>query len=295
MVEQTVYLIDSSPYIFRAFFSLPSSMRDGEGRPVNAVYGFASFLIRLITEEEPSHLAATFDGRLSESFRNDLYSAYKAQREAPPQELKDQIGLCREIAEALGVATLIDMSYEADDLCGTLAARFAEQGHRAVVVTSDKDLAQLVTDRVSLYDFAKGSHFGPAEVREKFDVAPEQIADYLGLAGDAVDNIPGVPGIGKKTAAALLQGMGTLDAALDRLDEVAELPLRGAKSLAKKLTEHRDQALLSRQLATIVTDAPVAAEMEDLELRGASEEKVDPLFERLGFGATLRDRIPAWA
>ncbi|MEM7048020.1 MAG: 5'-3' exonuclease H3TH domain-containing protein [Acidobacteriota bacterium] len=294
MAERTVYLIDASPYIFRAFFSLPESMTDRDGQPVNAIYGFASFLLRLFTEEEPSHLACNFDGRLSASFRSEIYPPYKAQRDAPPESLKAQVARCREIAEALGVKTFIDNSLEADDLCGILARQMTAAGHRAVVVTSDKDLAQLVDDQVELFDFAKGQRYGPAEVEEKFGVPPQHIQDFLALAGDTVDNIPGVPGIGKKSAAALIQALGGVEEIYRRLDEVPSLPLRGAASLERKLREHRDQAELSLRLATILDQGPVSASLDDLELRGARRELIDPLFESLGFG-TIRERIPHWA
>ncbi len=162
------------------------------------------------------------------------------------------------------------------------------------MVTSDKDLAQLVGERVSLLDFAKGERYDPAMVAEKFGVRPDQIADYLGLAGDSVDNIPGVAGVGKKTAVALLAELDSLDQIYQRLDDVSTLKIRGAKSIRKKLEEHRETALLSRQLATIAMDAPAVADLSELRLDGADPELVDPLFEELKFGR-IRDRIPRWA
>jgi 5'-3' exonuclease len=293
----TVYLIDASPYIFRAYFSLPDSIRDPRGEPVNAVYGFASFLLKLIDDESPSHLAAAFDGSLTTSFRNDLFPAYKAQRDLPPAELEAQLDACRELAGALGVATFIDDRYEADDLIATLGKPLVAAGHRAVVVTSDKDLSQLVGERVTLYDFGKGERFGPAEVEAKFGVPPARIPDLLGLAGDSVDNIPGVPGIGKKSAAALIGALGDLPAIYARLDEVPALPLRGAASLAAKLAEHREIALLSRRLATVADDAPLpggSGGLAELAFAGADPAEIDPLFARLGF-ERIRERIHRWA
>lgn len=290
----TVYLIDASPYIFRAYFSLPESIRTSEGRSVNAVYGFASFLLKLIDDESPTHLAAAFDGGLTTSFRNDLYPPYKAQRALPPPELEAQLDLCREVAGALGVATYIDDRYEADDIVATLCRQLVAAGHRAVVVSGDKDLVQLVGERVSFYDFARGERLGPAEVEAKFGVRPEQIADLLGLAGDSVDNIPGVKGVGKKTAVALLAEMRDLAAVYARLDEVADLPLRGAASLAKKLADEREMALLSRRLATVADDAPFTADLDELALAGADRAKVEPLFDRLAFDR-IRERITRWS
>lgn len=292
----TIYLIDASPYIFRAYFSLPESIRSPAGEPVNAVHGFASFLLKLIDDEAPTHLAACFDGSLTTSFRNDLYPAYKAQRALPPAELEAQLDRCRELAAALGVATFIDDRYEADDLIATLCKPLAAAGHRVEVVTSDKDLAQLVTERVSLYDFGKGERFGPAEVVAKFGVPPARIPDLLGLAGDSVDNIPGVAGVGKKTAVALIAELGDLAAIYRRLDEVPRLPIRGAAALAQRLAEHKELALLSRRLATVADDAPTAvtAGLDDLAFAGADRAKIDDLFARLGF-ERIRERIRRWA
>jgi DNA polymerase-1 len=292
-VPHTVYLVDASPYIFRAHFSLPSSIRSPEGKRTGAVYGFASFLLKLLADERPTHLAVTFDRNLNGSFRNEYFPAYKAQREAPPVEIVEQIDPCREVAAALGMATFIDDRYEADDLIATLWDRLPD-GHRAVVVSSDKDLAQLVSDRVTLLDFAKGERYTPAEVADKFGVRPDQITDLLALAGDPVDNIPGVPGIGRKTAAELLAVFGHLEDLYARLDEVRQSPrIRGGKGLFTKLTEHRDLAFLSKRLATVAADAPVAASLDELAYQGADSGAVTALFERLGFKG-IRERITEW-
>ncbi len=291
--KPTVYLIDASPYIFRAFFSLPSSMVSPAGEPVGAVYGFAGFLIRLIGEEEPSHLALAFDRSLNTSFRNEIYPAYKAQRELPPPELVGQLAASEELAQSFGAATFSDERYEADDLIATLCGQLTAQDCSVVVVTSDKDLAQLVDDRVTLYDFAKGRRFDASAVVEKFGVRPHQIADYLGLAGDSVDNIPGVRGVGAKTAVALLERFASIEELYSNLDQVADLPIRGARSLGGKLEAGRELAALSKRLATVATHAPAKADLAELKLVGADPEKVDPLFARLGFGR-LRERIPRW-
>ena len=289
----TIYLVDASPYIFRAFFSIPSSMVSPAGKPVGAVYGFAGFLIRLISEEQPSHLALAFDRSLSTSFRNEIYPDYKAQRELPPPELVAQLAASEELAESFGAATFADERYEADDLIATLCHQLTAQGCRVVVVTSDKDLAQLVDEQVTLYDFAKGVRFDSAAVVEKFGVRPAQIADYLGLAGDSVDNIPGVRGVGAKTAVALLRRFASIEELYGNLEAVADLPLRGARTLASKLEAGRELAVLSKRLATVATDAPASADLGRLALAGADPAKVDPLFARLGFGR-LRERIPRW-
>lgn len=285
----TLHLVDASPYVFRAYFSLPPSLVDPAGAPVNAVYGFTGFLLDLIEAERPTHLGVAFDGSLTTSFRNDFFPAYKAQRDLPPPELEAQLDACQEMARALGAATFIDPRYEADDLIATLCARLLPQSRDALVVTSDKDLAQLVSERVTLWDYARSTRYRPADVVEKLGVRPEQIADLLGLAGDAVDNIPGVKGIGRKTAAALLAVFPDLDELYRRLGEVAALPLRGAAGIARRLAEARDIAFLSRRLATVARDAPVEAELGDLALAPPDPALLDPLFARLGF-STLAER-----
>jgi 5'-3' exonuclease len=293
MSAQRIHLVDASVYIFRAYFSLPPTITGRSGLPVNAVYGFASFLLRLIGEEEVTHLGLAFDKSLTTSFRNQIYPPYKAGRALPPEELEAQLDWCQEIGEALGAAIYVDLTYEADDLIAALCHQLEPQGHEIVVVTSDKDLAQLVSERVTLFDFARGERYGPREVVDKFGVGPELIADYLGLAGDTVDNIPGVKGVGKKTAAALLSELGDLDAVYERLDEVANLKIRGAKSLVEKLEAERETALLSRRLATAARDAPAVADLDELRFDGADPELLDPLLEELGF-RRLRDRITRW-
>lgn len=288
----TVHLVDASPYIFRGHFSLPSSIQTPDGQPAAASYGFTSFLLKLIQDERPSHLAVAFDRSLNTSFRNDFYPDYKAQRALPPPELEAQLDACEEIAAALGAATFIDDRYEADDLIATLCAGLEAEGHRAVIVTTDKDLAQLVSERVTLFDFSKGERYTAKEVEEKFGVRPDQIADLLALAGDPVDNIPGVKGIGPKSAAELLAGFGHLEDLYERLNEVPWLKVRAAKSLHAKLAACREEAFLSKRLATVARDVPgVAADLGPLEYRGADPARIEALFDRLGFNK-IRDRVP---
>lgn len=289
----TIHCVDASPYIFRAHHSLPGSIKTPQGAPAAATYGFASFLLKLVADEHPTHLAVCFDRNLNGSFRNAEYPQYKAQRQDPPPELVAQIDPCLEVAAALGAATFIDEQYEADDLIATLLARLTPQGHGGVIVTSDKDLAQLVSDRVSLLDFAQETRYTPATIQEKFGVRPDQITDLLGLAGDPVDNIPGVPGIGRKTAAELLAVYSHLEDVYAHLDEIPSSKLRAAKSTAFKLREHRDLAVLSKRLATVAPDAPVPASvgLKDLTYKGADRAVVEPLFDRLGF-KKIKDRVP---
>lgn len=281
-------LVDASPYAFRAYFSLPDSIRDPAGRAVHAVYGFANFLLQLIRAEQPSRLAVAFDGSLVTSFRNEIYPPYKANRETPPPQLEEQLDTCLELAAACGATVASDDRFEADDLVAAWARRAREEGWgRVLVVSSDKDLAQLVGPEVQFLDFAKAERYGEAEVAERFGVRPEQIADLLALAGDAVDNIPGVAGVGKKTAAALLAAFGSLDELYRRLEELPGMPLRGAQGLHDKLAAGREIAALCQRLTRVADEAPVPPVGEFL---GADRATVDGLFDRLGFGR-IRERV----
>ncbi|HEX9940450.1 MAG TPA: 5'-3' exonuclease H3TH domain-containing protein [Thermoanaerobaculia bacterium] len=288
----TVHLVDASPYIFRAHFSLPASIKAPDGSPAAAAYGFTSFLLKLIADEKPTHLGVAFDRSLNSSFRNEFYPAYKEQRVLPPPELEAQLAACEEIAAALGAATFVDDRYEADDLIGTLCHALEKAGHGAMIVTSDKDLAQLVTGRTCLFDFAKGTRYTPETVFAKFGVRPDQMTDLLGLAGDTVDNIPGIKGIGAKSAAELLARFGHLEDLYARLDELPWLPVRGAKSLHAKLAAGREIAFLSKRLATVERNVPgVTRTLKSLEFRGADPARVEALFNRLGFNR-IRERVP---
>ncbi len=287
----TLYLIDASLFVFRAWHSMPPEFTDADGWPVNAVHGFARFLLELLERENPSHIAVAFDESLETSFRNELYPPYKANREPAPEELKRQFALCRRFAQALGLAVLRDSRYEADDLIGTLLARQRQAGFRGVVVSADKDLSQLLQEGDEQWDYARQQRWNAAGVKARYGVHAHQVADFLGLAGDAIDNIPGVPGIGAKTAAALLEHFGSLDALLARL---AELPflrgIRGASSHAQRLAEHRDSALLSRQLATIALDAPLPDDLGAAARRRGDQAALGDLLDFLRCGPMTRRR-----
>ncbi|MDG2538265.1 5'-3' exonuclease H3TH domain-containing protein [Dyella jiangningensis] len=288
-----VHLIDGSLYVFRAWHSMPDEFHDADGHPVNAVHGFTRFLCELLERVKPEHLAVAFDASLTTSFRNAIYPAYKANRELPPPDLERQFVLCREVAEALGIPVLIDHTYEADDLIGSALWSLRGHGFRSVIVSADKDFGQLLGEFDEQWDYARNLRWGPAGVLEKLGVHPHQVADYLALCGDAVDNIPGVPGIGAKTAAALLSHFGSLDALLERVDEVPFLRIRGAASCAAKLREHADSARLYRQLTRIALDAPVAEQVEALQRQRRDAAMMDELSERLRFGPLTRTRLKA--
>ncbi|BDU22801.1 5'-3' exonuclease H3TH domain-containing protein [Dyella sp. GSA-30] len=288
-----VHLVDGSLYVFRAWHSMPDEFTDVDGHPINAVHGFTRFLCELLEKTKPEHIAVAFDASLTTSFRNAIYPKYKANRELPPPDLERQFVVCREIAEALGLPVLIDHSYEADDLIGSALWGLRAHGFRAVIVSADKDFGQLLGEHDEQWDYARNLRWGPAGVLEKLGVHPHQVADYLALCGDAVDNIPGVPGVGAKTAAALLMHFGSLDALLDRVDEVAFLRIRGAASCAAKLKEHAEMARLYRRLTRIALDVPVASHADALLRQDSEWAKLEVISERLRFGPLTRSRLRA--
>ena len=283
----TVHLIDASPYLFRAWFSLPKSIVDGEGRPANAVYGFTSFFAKYVADEKPTHIAVAFDRHFNGSFRNEYYAPYKAHREASPPELDAQVDPSLAIVEALGATTFIDERFEADDLIATVIDRTAKSGVDYVIVTTDKDMTQLVTDRITVYDPAREQRFDAAAVEAKFGVKPAQITDFLALAGDAVDNIPGVRGIGPKTAADLLRRHGSLEGIYAAVPSMRRSGVRGAGTLAAKLEQDVEMAGLSKRLATVSIDAPIEVTLDALRYRGPDEPRARALFATLGFDTLL--------
>ncbi|HEY8121633.1 MAG TPA: 5'-3' exonuclease H3TH domain-containing protein [Myxococcota bacterium] len=291
-----VYLIDAPVYVFRAWVTLPA-MPAPDGTPTGAAYGYANTLLRFLREREPTHVAACFDHAIT-SFRNKLFPAYKQSRGTEvPADLEPQFAFCMEASRALGVATHEAVDYEADDVIATLAERAAKAGLHAEIVSADKDLTQLVREDGSarFHDLARETTLDADGVRAKFGVAPAQIPDYLALLGDKVDDLPGVPGFGTKSAAAALAAFGSLDAIPEDAAAWAGVPVRGAEKLAASWRAHRAQALRIRELATLVRDVPgFAARVEDTIWRGADRAAFAALCTRLGWGR-IADRVPKWA
>jgi 5'-3' exonuclease len=276
-----IFLIDGSSYIFRAFFAIPA-LNNAAGLPTNAIFGFTNILLKFLKQYQPHYVAVALDaGR--ETFRNEMFPAYKGNRPEAPADLIPQFPYFRKVLDALNLPLLELPGYEADDIIATLCARFAAQGREIVVVSSDKDLMQLVTDGVKLLDSAKDRWIGRDEVREKFGVAPEQVIEVMGLMGDAVDNIPGVKGIGEKTASALIQQFQSLENLFARLDEIEQMKLRGAARLRKILEAGKDAAFLSRELATVKRDVPLNTGLPELQFTGFNLEKTRALFTELEF------------
>lgn len=285
------YLVDASVYVFRAWFSMPDRFADQAGNPTNAVYGFARFLCELVEQTQASDLAVAFDESLTTSFRNDIYPHYKANRDPAPEELKRQFAWCKDLARHAGLPVYADDRFEADDLIASLATQCRLQQQPVCVVTGDKDLAQLVGEEDEWWDFARRRRLDAAGVFEHFGVHPVQIADFLALTGDSVDNIPGIPGVGPKTAIALLGHFGSLDALFQRLDEVAWLKIRGAKTLAAKLRQHEPAARLARQLTGLETQIEQVLREPITRRSRGNGDALDALLDSLGFGRPLRERL----
>ena len=282
------YLIDASVYIFRAYYSMPDDIVDKDGNPVNALYGFCRFLGDFMEQVRPENIAVAFDEGMSKSFRVEIYPEYKANRDPTPPELKRQFGQCRRFTQALGLMECSHPRYEADDLIGTLVTEGREKGLPSTVVTRDKDLAQLIDKKDVFWDFAGRGKVTYDMIPDYFGVWPEQIADFLALAGDAVDNIKGVPGVGKKTATALLQHFGSMDEIYDSLGSVHEVNVRGAKTLAQKLETHRDDALLARRLTGIACDAPIDQPKSGLRPTAPDLGNINALYDEADIGMALR-------
>ena len=286
---QPLYLVDASLYVFRAWHSMPDEFHDADGWPTNAVHGFARFLLDLLERERPRHIAIAFDEALDSCFRNALYPAYKANRDPAPAELRRQFAWCKALCQALGLVTLAHQDYEADDLIGTAAHVARKDGFRNMIVSADKDLSQLLAGQDQQWDFARGVRWGADGVKARYGVHAHQIADYLALTGDAVDNIPGVTGIGAKSAAILLAHFGSMDALLARIDEVPFLRLRGAAGMAVRLREQREHALLWRQLTTVALDAPLPG--PDFARGTGDGAELQSLADWVGFGPLTRRRL----
>ena len=238
----------------------------------------------------PQHMAVAFDQSLTKSFRNEIYPAYKANRDPAPTELQRQFALCREFCRVLGVAEFASSRYEADDIIGTLAVRARETCRPVTIASRDKDLTQLLTGTDIYWDAIADVRYGYDDVEGRFGVRPERMADFLALMGDSVDNIPGVPGIGRKTAAQLLKHYDTLPGVFDNLDGIPKLKFRGAAFVAESLRDHRESAFLSRRLTGIACDIPIDGGYDDLERVRPDLAGIESFCDAQGFGRMLREQ-----
>ncbi|MEK5475455.1 DNA polymerase I [Paenibacillus sp. FSL R5-0407] len=279
---EKLILIDGNSIIYRAFFAMPP-LTNSSGLHTNAVYGFTNMLLRLIQEENPTHILVAFDAG-KETFRHEGYQEYKGGREKTPSELSEQFPLMRELLESLGIAWFELSGYEADDIIGTISKQGEDSGREVLVVTGDKDMLQVVSDKVTVALTRKGisevEPYGPKEIEEKYGLSPLQIIDLKGLMGDASDNIPGVPGIGEKTALKLLHQFGSVEEVLSHTDE-----LKG--KMKENLVNHAEDARMSKRLATIFREVPVERSWEDMTFTGLKEETAVPMLRKLEFKSLL--------
>ncbi|WP_275286801.1 DNA polymerase I [Halomonas elongata] len=290
MADTPIVLVDGSSYLYRAFHALPP-LTTSEGQPTGAIKGVLNMLKRLLKDYPDSPMAVVFDAP-GKTFRDDLYAEYKAQRPPMPDDLRSQVEPLHDCVRALGLPLLCIEGVEADDVIGTLAHHATQTGRDAVISTGDKDMAQLVNAHITLVNTMKDETLDVTGVTEKFGLPPERIIDFLALMGDKVDNIPGVAGVGEKTALGLLQGMeGGLETVYADLEKVKTLGFRGAKTLPGKLEEHREQAFLSYELATIKTDCELPVGLDDLGIAHPDREALLELYRRLEFKAWLSELL----
>ncbi|WP_394516976.1 DNA polymerase I [Pantoea sp. SGAir0175] len=287
IAENPLILVDGSSYLYRAYHAFPP-LTNSAGEPTGAMYGVLNMLKSLLMQYQPSHVAVVFDAK-GKTFRDELFENYKSHRPPMPDDLRAQIAPLHEMVKAMGLPLLAVSGVEADDVIGTLALEAEKQGRAVLISTGDKDMAQLVTPGITLINTMTNTVLGPEEVEQKYGVPPSLIIDFLAMMGDSSDNIPGVPGVGEKTAQALLQGLGGMQCIYDNLDKVAGLSFRGAKTMAAKLEQNRDVAFLSYQLATIKTDVELELACEQLTVNEPDVEALQTLFSRYEFKRWLAD------
>ena len=287
IAQNPLVLVDGSSYLYRAFHAFPP-LTNREGEPTGAMYGVVNMLKSLISQVEPSHIAVVFDAK-GKTFRDELFEQYKSHRPPMPDELRSQIQPLHAIIKALGIPLISVEGVEADDVIGTLAVQAAKEGKHVLISTGDKDMAQLVNDHIMLINTMNNTLLDREGVIEKYGIPPELVIDWLALQGDSSDNIPGVKGVGEKTALALLQGIGSIKTIYENLDKVAELSFRGAKTFAPKLLSEKEMADLSYLLATIKTDVELDVTHEQLTTSPQDRDKLVELFGKYEFKKWLNE------
>ena len=285
------YLIDGSGYIFRAYYALPPLSRKSDGLPTGAVSGFCSMLFKLLedarsddSKNKPTHFAVIFDSA-RKNFRNEIYSEYKANRAEAPDDLAPQFEYIRKSVEAFNLPSIELLNYEADDLIATYAKQITQVGANVTVISSDKDLMQLVSKKVRLFDPMKSKVIGEKEVIEKFGVKPEQVIDVQSLAGDSSDNVPGVPGIGVKTAAELIKKYKTLENLLNKASEIPQNKRR------ETLLSNKEKAMISKQLVTLKDDVPLKDDAADFIIKDINKDKLYDFLREMEFNRLLSQAI----
>lgn len=287
IADNPLILVDGSSYLYRAYHAFPP-LTNSRGEPTGAMYGVLNMLRSLIMQYQPTHAAVVFDAK-GKTFRDELFEDYKSHRPPMPDDLRAQIEPLHEMVKAMGLPLLAVSGVEADDVIGTLAQEAERAGRTVLISTGDKDMAQLVTPAITLINTMTNTVLGPEEVLTKYGVPPSLIIDFLALMGDSSDNIPGVPGVGEKTAQALLQGLGGLDALYGSPEKIAELSFRGAKTMAGKLEQNKEMAYLSYKLATIKTDVELDLSCEQLNIQPPAVERLHELFTQYEFKRWIAD------
>lgn len=287
IADNPLILVDGSSYLYRAYHAFPP-LTNSSGEPTGAMYGVLNMLRSLLLQFKPTHVAVVFDAK-GKTFRDELFAEYKSHRPPMPDELRAQIEPLHAMVKAMGIPLLVVAGVEADDVIGTLALEAEKIGKSVLISTGDKDMAQLVSDNVTLINTMNNTILGPEEVVTKYGVPPSLIIDFLALMGDSSDNIPGVPGVGEKTAQALLQGIGGLDALYGNLESIATLTFRGAKTMSAKLEQHKEEAYLSYKLATIKTDVVLDIAVEGLTVQSPDVDELQRLFKHYEFKRWLAE------
>lgn len=281
-----LFAIDSSVYIFRSYFALQPNWRSADGMPTEAVYGFAAFLIRLLEREKPAYIAAAFDESLGSGFRHQLYPLYKANRALPDENLEYQFVACKRIAHTLGIGCFGCQQYEADDYLAACVGA-AESGQPVYVLSRDKDLAQLLGKNVRIWDYGYGEPISRERFMAEKHLEPELVPDMLALTGDASDNIPGVPGVGGKTATAILATLGPIENWIGDLDRLVGVPVRGSEKLAAKIEPYLEQLMLARQLTALRGDIPGISTVAQMRWRGIDRDGAEAVFIHYGLSGLL--------
>ncbi|WP_041421892.1 DNA polymerase I [Shewanella sediminis] len=287
IAENPLVLVDGSSYLYRAYYA-PPHLTNSKGEATGAVYGVINMLRSLLNQYKPSQMAVVFDAK-GKTFRNDMYEEYKAHRPAMPDDLRSQIEPLHRIIRALGLPLVCIPGVEADDVIGTISTQASKEGRAVLISTGDKDMAQLVDENVTLINTMTNTIMGPSEVTEKFGVGPELIIDLLALQGDKADNIPGLPGVGEKTALAMLTGAGSIDKILAAPEKMPELGFRGSKTMPAKLAEHGDMLKLSYELATIKLDVELEQDWKDLTIAPADKDELIKCYGEMEFKRWLAE------
>jgi 5'-3' exonuclease len=284
-------LIDSSIYIFKSYFSLPEKWHAVDSQyPTHAVYGFANFLLDLLKKQQPKYIFCAFDESLQTGFRHQLCPDYKINRELPDEALAFQLNACRQLCRVLGIIEMASNQYEADDLLGAMATKVRKAGIQPVIISRDKDLTQIIQEGDLYWDIGKSQPKDYKQLEQDLGVGCHQMADYLALVGDSSDSIAGVPGVGPKTARELLSWMPSIEHIIENSAQLGDLPIRGAAKLSDKIADNQQQLLLSRQLATIVTDIDEIPSCDNIQWQGVYQDAFALFADEMGFADIFNSR-----